>query len=126
MAVAAAGLWINASELFRNEVLVKSLWTGHYQAMGLGFPSSAVNGMLWMAWGFLFAMAIFIVSRRFRLLHTLLLCWLLAFVLMWIVIWNLLVMPDGLLLYAVPLSLLEVYVAAYLCHKLSPPCATTC
>ncbi|MBU1214125.1 MAG: hypothetical protein KKF58_02710 [Gammaproteobacteria bacterium] len=126
LAVMAAGTWINASEFFRNEVLIKDLWAEHYRSLGLAFPSAPVNGMLWMLWGFVFAAMILAVSRRFDLLQTTLICWLMAFVLMWIVIWNLLVMPAGLLTFALPLSLLEVFIAAYLCMKLSPPCAATC
>jgi uncharacterized protein YybS (DUF2232 family) len=43
-----------------------------------------------------------------------------AFVLMWVVAWNLNVLPAGILLYAVPLSLLEALVGAYICRKMSP------
>ncbi len=120
LAIVFAGLWVNASEFFRNEVLVKSEWLGHYQSLGLTFPSAPLNGMVWMVWGFLFALAIFIVSRKFDLLQTTLLCWLMAFVLMWIVAWNLSVLPLGLLIYAIPLSVLEVFVGAYLCKKFAP------
>lgn len=120
LAIAVTGLWVNASEFFRNEVLVKSYWLEHYQSLGLTFPSAPLNGMVWMVWGFLFALAIFIVSRKFDLKQTTLLCWLMVFVLMWIVAWNLAVFPLGLLVYAIPLSLLEVFVGAFLCKKFAP------
>lgn len=120
LAITLTGVWVNASEFFRNEVLVKAYWLEHYQWLGLTFPSAPLNGMVWMVWGFLFALAIFIVSRKFDLLQTTLLCWLMVFVLMWIVAWNLAVLPLGLLVYAVPLSLLEAFVGAYLCRKLAP------
>ncbi|MEQ1534167.1 MAG: hypothetical protein HOO97_02885 [Sideroxydans sp.] len=120
LAIAVTGLWVNASEFFRNEVLVKSYWLDHYRSLGLTFPSAPLNGMVWMVWGFLFALAIFIVSRKFDLKQTTLLCWLMVFVLMWIVAWNLAVFPLGLLVYAIPLSLLEVFVGAFLCKKFAP------
>jgi ABC-type multidrug transport system fused ATPase/permease subunit len=120
LAITLTGLWVNASEFFRNEVLVKAYWLEHYQSLGLTFPSTPMNGMVWMVWGFLFALAIFIVSRKFDLLQTTLLCWLMVFVLMWIVAWNLAVLPPGLLVYAIPLSLLEAFVGAYLCKKFAP------
>lgn len=120
LAIAVTGLWVNASEFFRNEVLVKSYWLEHYQSLGLTFPSTPLNGMVWMVWGFLFALAIFIVSRKFDLMQTTLLCWLMVFVLMWIVAWNLAVFPLGLLVYAIPLSLFEVFVGAFLCKKFAP------
>jgi len=119
-AVAVTGFWINASEFLRNEVLVKSYWLEHYRSLGMPFPSELVNGMVWMGWGFLFALAIFFVSRKFNLLQTAILCWLMVFVLMWIVAWNLSVLPLGLLIYAIPLSLLEAFVGAYLCKKFAP------
>jgi hypothetical protein len=118
LAIVVSGLWVNASEFFRNEIMLKSLWVSHYQAMGKTFPSAPINGALWGLWGFCFAVIIFVLSRRFSLTHTGLLAWVFGFVLMWIVLWNLSVLPNGLLLYAVPLSLLEVFVAAFLCKRL--------
>lgn len=119
LAIVLTGLWVNASEFFRNEVLVKSFWLEHYQSIGMTFPSEPLNGMVWMVWGFMLAFAIYIVSRSFDLVQTTLLCWLMAFVLMWIVAWNLGVFPLGLLVYAIPLSLLEIFVGAYLCKKIA-------
>ena len=115
-----AGVWVSASEFVRNELLFKSYWTGHYQGLGLVFPSAPVNGALWVVWSFLFAAAVFIVSRRFGLLATFLLGWLFAFPLMWIVVWNLAVLPAGLLYFAVPLSLFEALIAALICARMSP------
>lgn len=120
-AILLAGLWINASEFFRNEVLVKSLWTAHFQALGLTFPSAPLNGALWMLWGFVFAMVVLAISRRASLLQTTFVLWLIAFPMMWLVLWNLGVLPIGILPYAVPLSLLEVLVATLICRKVAPP-----
>jgi hypothetical protein len=38
---------------------------------------------------------------------------------MWVVIGNLGVLPNGILLFAIPLSLLESFVASYIIKKLS-------
>jgi len=119
-AVMLAGVWVNASEFLRNEVLLKSYWVEHYQSLGMAFPSELLNGMVWLAWGFLFALAIYLISRKFDLMQTTLISWLLGFVLMWVVIWNLNVFPSAILVYAVPLSLLEVLVGAYICRKMCP------
>lgn len=73
--------------------------------------------MMWVLWGFLFAAAIFVISRRFDLLQTTFISWLFGFVLMWIVAWNLNVLPGGILAYAIPLSFLEAFVGAYICTK---------
>jgi hypothetical protein len=75
---------------------------------------------VWVAWGFLFAIAIFLISRKFSLVQTTLISWLTAFVLMWIVVWNLNVLPGAILIYAVPLSLLEAFIGSYICRKISP------
>jgi len=113
----AAG-WISISEFVRNEFLVKSFWTDHYKTLGLIFPSAPVNGALWGLWSLLFAVAIFIIARRFTLVQTTFLSWFVAFVMMWVVIGNLGVLPYGLLLFGIPLSILESFVAALIIKKL--------
>lgn len=120
LAILITGIWVNFSEFFRNELLFKSHWTGHYQSLGLTFPAQPINGALWGIWGFVFAGMIYLLSRRFSLLNTVIIGWVMGFVLMWITLWNLSVLPGGLLVYAIPLSLLEVLVGAYLCKKLAP------
>lgn len=116
-----ATIWISISEFVRNEFLVKSLWTEHYAKLGMVFPSEPINGAVWGVWSLLFAIAIFIISRKFNLNETALLSWLVGFALMWVVIGNMGVLPEGLLLYAVPLSLIEAYLASLIMHKLSKP-----
>ena len=120
MAVILTGIWVNASEFFRNEVLLKKYWIDHYQSLGMTFPSEPKNGMIWVAWGFLFAIAIYIISKKFNLIQTTLISWFMAFVLMWVVTWNLNVLPGAILIYAVPLSLLEAFIGSYICIKMSP------
>jgi hypothetical protein len=115
-----SGIWISISEFARNELFFKSYWTRHYESLGLVFPSEPINGLIWGLWSFLFAIAIYIISRRFSLLQTTLLSWYVGFVLMWVVIWNLNVLPPGLLYVAVPLSLLEAFGAAWIIEKLAP------
>jgi hypothetical protein len=120
VAVVLTGIWVNASEFVRNEVLLKTYWIEHYRSLGMTFPSEPVNGMLWVAWGFLFAEAIYLISRRFTFIQTALISWFMGFVLMWIVILNLNVLPFAILAYAVPLSLLEAFIGSYICTKISP------
>jgi hypothetical protein len=113
-----ATVWISLSEFVRNEFLVKSYWTNHYKSLGLVFPAEPINGAMWGLWSLLFAIAIFIIAKKFSLLQTTSLAWLVGFVLMWVVIGNLGVLPDGLLYIAVPLSLLEAFVAAFIIKKI--------
>ena len=115
--VLLSSLWISLSEFVRNEFLLKNLWVSHYENLGLTFPSAPVNGALWGIWSLLFALAIFFLSRRFLLMQTALLSWLAGFVLMWVVIFNLGVLPLESLLWAIPLSLLESFVATWIIVK---------
>lgn len=118
LATLAAGVWINLSEFTRNELLFKRLWLEKYAALGLAFPSAPANNALWGVWGFLFAGSIALMARRLPLGTTLGLAWVQGFLLMWIVIGNLNVLPFGLLPYAVPWSLVEVGVATLLAHRI--------
>jgi hypothetical protein len=114
-----ATIWISVSEFVRNEFLVKSYWTKHYQDLGLTFPSEPINGAMWGIWSLLFAIVIFILAKKFTLLHTTILAWFIGFVMMWVVIGNLGVLPYPLLLYAIPLSILESFIASWIIKKLS-------
>ena len=117
--VLLATIWISISEFVRNEFILKSYWTGHYQSLGMVFPSQPINGAIWGVWSLCFAIAIYIISRKFSLVQTFLLSWFIGFVLMWVVIWNMGVFPLSILPFALPLSLLEAYLASFIIHKIS-------
>ncbi len=114
-----ASIWISVSEFARNEFLVKHYWTNHYEGLGLTFPSEPVNGAVWGLWSLLFAIAIFVISRKFSLLQTTFLSWFVGFVLMWVVVWNMAVFPVEILVYALPLSLLEAWLATVIIKHFS-------
>lgn len=118
--VFSAGIWINASEFFRNQVFLNANWVEHFQSLGMTFPAAPLNAVVWVIWGFVFAAIIYIISRKFTLIETFLLSWVMAFLMMWLVTWNLNVLPLSILVYAIPLSLLESFVGAYICEKMSP------
>lgn len=113
------GLWINISETVRWEFLIKAYWIEHYQNLNLVLPQEPINGITWMIWGFCFATVIFILSKKFNLLQTTLLSWFVTFVLLWIVLWNLAMLPVAILWFVVPLSLFEAFVAVWICKKFS-------
>jgi hypothetical protein len=119
LAVALAGVWVNLCEFVRNQILFLPQWQAHYRDMGLVFPSQPVNAVLWVVWSFLLAGMAFAISRRFGLWQTTFLTWVMAFIMMWVVIWNLSVMPPGILPIAVPFSFLEVFGAVFICRKLA-------
>lgn len=118
LAVILATIWISISEFVRNELLVKSYWTDHYEGLGLVFPSEPINGALWGLWSLLFALALWMLSKKFNLWQTAFIGWFMAFLMMWVVTWNMLVLPLGILPVAIPLSLLEAFVAAWIIKKL--------
>ena len=114
-----ATIWISISEFVRNELLLKSYWTEHYQNMGLVFPSEPINGAVWGLWSFLFAITIYLIAKKFSLLQTTFLSWFVAFVLMWVVTGNMGVLPYEILYFAIPLSLLEAFLASFIIHKMT-------
>ncbi|MFN8259170.1 MAG: hypothetical protein U0W24_26000 [Bacteroidales bacterium] len=117
--VLLATIWISASEFVRNEFILKTYWTAHYEKLGMVFPSAPVNGAIWGIWSLCFAVTIFILNKKYSLLQTFVFSWFIGFILMWLVIGNLNVLPFGILPLAVPLSLLEAFLASYIINRLS-------
>lgn len=120
LAVMFAGIWVNVSEFYRNEYLLKSIWVSHFKSLGMIFPSEPINGIIWLLWGFQFSAAMFFFSRKYNLVQTALVSWFMGFVLMWLVTINLNALPVSLLIYAIPLNLLETFIGSFICIKVSP------
>jgi hypothetical protein len=114
-----ATIWISISEFVRNSFLLHNFWTEHYKTLGLAFPEQPINGAVWGIWSLCFAIAIYIFSKKYSLVQTTFLSWFVGFVFMWLVVGNLGVLPFVILLYAIPLSLIEAFVATYIIFKLS-------
>ncbi|GAP43005.1 hypothetical protein TBC1_111147 [Lentimicrobium saccharophilum] len=115
--VLIATIWISISEFVRNEFLLKSYWTDHYESMGLNFPSEPINGIIWGIWSLCFAISIYIFAKKFTLMQTTFIAWFVGFVFMWLVIGNLNVLPFGILPFAIPLSILEAFLASLIVKK---------
>ncbi|MCC7245638.1 MAG: hypothetical protein IT269_08170 [Saprospiraceae bacterium] len=120
LAILGAFAWISLSEFVRNQFFFKHLWEAHYQSMGLTFPAAPVNGAVWGLWSLVFASVIYVLSRKFSVGQTVWLAWVIGFVMMWLVIGNLGVLPMKLLPYALPLSVLECFVAVWIINKIAP------
>lgn len=116
--VIVASMWITISEFLRNQVLLKYFWTEHYKSLGLDFPSGPVNGAVWMLWSLVFAIIISVFLRKFTFIQAAFLAWITGFVMMWMVIYNLGVLPAGIFYLAIPLSLLEAFIAALILRKM--------
>lgn len=110
--------WIGLNEFFRNQFLFIDYWTEHYQGLGLTFPTEPINSAVWGVWSLVLVISIYIISGKFNLWHTTFLSWIVGFVLMWLVIGNMGVLPYKILFFAVPWSFLEVFGASYLCKKM--------
>ena len=115
-----ATLWISLSEFVRNEFLAKSYWTEHYNELGLTFPSEPVNGMIWGLWSLCMAIFLYVIRERFSFVESLAIGWWAGFMLMWIVTYNMMVFPLGILIYALPLSVLEVALALLIMDRFRP------
>jgi len=118
LALFVSGMWVSFSEFFRNEILFKQYWLDKYQSLNLLFPSEPINGVIWGVWSFVMAGVILFLVHRLKLIETVFVSWIMSFVMMWLVIGNLNVLPVGLLLFAIPLSLLEVTMAAFISVKI--------
>jgi hypothetical protein len=112
-------LWIGASEFLRNQLLFVETWRTHYTNNGMLFPEKPINGMVWMLWSLTLAGCIVFLRKKLTRNETFVIGWVMAFVLMWLTIGNLSVLPYALLWFAIPLSLLEVYVAVRIAEKCS-------
>ena len=117
LAVVASGVWMNASEFIRNEFVIKHVWIKGFEEKGLSFPSAPVNGLVWMIWTFIFCSVLAALSARFDVLKSVIICWVTGFGLLWIAVWNMGILPKGLLYWAVPWSFAEVYVAGVICNR---------
>lgn len=111
LAVMGATVWIALSEFSRNQIILISEWRNHFNSMDLTFPEHPINGVFWFIWSLGLAIAIYILSRKFNNAETVSIAWLTAFGLMWIALGNLKVLPVPILVIAVPLSIIEVYIA---------------
>lgn len=112
-------IWINLSETIRWVFLIKSYWIEHYEKLGLVYSEKPINLIIWMIWGFLLATLIFILTKKFTVFHTTLLVWFSVFIMMWIVVWNIGILPVDMLWYNAPISFVEIFIGAMICRKLS-------
>jgi hypothetical protein len=111
-------IWISFSETIRWVFYSKPHFDVLYRGMGLELPNKPINGILWIIWGIIIAIIVYALSRKFSLLHTTLLTWLAVFFMAWIMLWNYAILPLDILWVVIPLSLLEVFIAALISKKL--------
>lgn len=120
LAIAAAGIWMNISEFVRNELLIKQIWVDGFAKLGLAYPSEDINGAVWGIWSLIFVTMLAMACQRFDAIRATLILWVSAFPLLWLAMWNMGILPPGLLFWAAPWSLIEVYIAALICQSINP------
>lgn len=111
--------WISVSEFVRNQFLIQEHWVAHYDYLGLIFPAEPINGAVWGIWSLVYAISLYFVNQRFNLFESFALGWTYGFLMMWLVLGNLSVLPWDILPIAFPLSLLESFVACWLIQRIN-------
>jgi len=113
-------VWINLAETARWILYAKSRFDALFQSMGRELPNEPINGILWMIWGIVIAVVVYVLSKKFTLWQTTIITWFAVFVLVWIALWNSAVLPVEILPVVVPMSLLTIFIAALIAKKLQP------
>jgi hypothetical protein len=110
-------IWINISETLRWILFSKSYIDIHFEAANLVLPNDHINNILWIVWGIIIAVMIFIISKKFKVLQTTFIIWITVFVMHWLALWNFTVLPINILWLVVPLSFIEVLVGVLICNR---------
>ena len=110
-------LWINIFETLRWMLFAKPDIDIHFKAANLVLPNEPINNILWLIWGIIIAVMIFIISKKFKVLQTTFIVWIIVYVMHWIALWNMAVLPVNVLWLAVPLTFINVLVGALICAK---------
>jgi hypothetical protein len=115
--VLLVSLWVNIFETLRWMLFAKPDIDIHFKAANLVLPNEPVNNILWLIWGIIIAVMIFIISKKFKVLQTTFIVWIIVYVMHWIALWNMAVLPINVLWLAVPLNFINVLVGALICNR---------
>ena len=105
-------IWINIFETLRWMLFAKPEIDMHFKAANIVLPNEPINNFLWLIWGIIIAVMIFIVSKKFKVLQTTFIVWITVYVMNWIALWNMAVLPINILWLAVSLTFINVLVGA--------------
>ncbi|MCB0793979.1 MAG: hypothetical protein KDB88_04510 [Flavobacteriales bacterium] len=119
IAILATTVWVSVNEFVRNQLVLADHWVEQYAGMGLTFPAEPQNGAVWGLWALCFAVIAYFISKDGGLLRAGLLLWSIGFVLMWIVIGNMAVLPFSILPVAIPWSLIEAFGAVWIMKRIA-------
>lgn len=103
-------LWINIFETLRWLLFAKPDIDMHFKGANLVLPNEPLNNILWLIWGIIISVMIFIISKKYSVLKTSFIVWITVYVLHWIALWNMAVLPINILWLAVPLTFINVLI----------------
>ena len=110
-------LWINIFESLRWMLFAKPDIDMHFKTANLVLPNQPINNILWLVWGIIIAVMIFIISKKYKVVQTTFIVWITVYVMHWIALWNFAVLPINILWLAIPLTFINVLVGAFICTK---------
>lgn len=105
-------IWVNISETLRWVLFSKPYLADLYKSMNITLPNEPINNILWLIWGTIIAVMIFIIAQKYTLVKTTFIIWIIVFVTHWIALWNFAVLPTSILWVVIPLSFLEIFIGA--------------
>ncbi len=108
-------LWINIFETLRWLLFAKPDIDMHFRTANLVLPNEPLNNILWLIWGIIIAVMIFIISKKYKALQTTFIVWITVYVMHWIALWNMAVLPINILWLAVPLTFINVLIGVLIC-----------
>jgi len=115
--IVIVSIWINVSETLRWVLFSKPHLDSHYKSINIILPDNPINNVLWLIWGIIIAVMIFILSKKYTLVQTTFIIWVTVFVMHWIALWNSAVFPASILWVVVPLSFIEIFIGALICKR---------
>jgi len=109
--VVILSIWINVAETIRWMVFAKPYFVSHYQKMNIEPPGGPLYLIIWIVWGVLLAILIYIISRKFSWIETTIMVWLSVFSGMWIMLFNQSLVTFPVLLTLAAFCFIEILIA---------------
>lgn len=119
IAILAAAVWISLAEFLRNEFLIQSSLSVPLQGMGHYLYTEPNNGNATGFWALAIALLMFMISRKFNFWITAFTGWAAGFILLWVFGSHVLEAATSSLAFIVPLSVLEMILAAWIIVRIS-------
>ena len=103
-------IWINLAETIRWIVFAKPYFVSHFQNMNIEPPSGPVYLIIWIVWGILLALYIYIISLKFSTIKATLIIWLSVYSGIWIMLFNLKLVTFPILLAIAAFCFIEILI----------------